>query len=252
MDTRFRISTMTQVGNISSHVNLETLFKDFPLSDSIPYIKYGDAERGETKKKVKKKPDDKRKHYFFNQVTFHVNVGKMINLKVFNNGGIQMTGLKEESQGPTAIANVLQRASTLGPEARSVIFYTSEGLPTCEETRMVMINSDFDIGYTIDREKLHRAMVLNHYYSSFESTIYPGVNIKYYHNPEKQTNGICNCEGPCDGKAKNGCCKKITIAVFKSGKIIITGGCSMEHIHTAYDFITTFAESHKSTIRAPL
>tara|TARA_B110001469_G_C9626933_1_gene313056 strand:+ start:310 stop:1047 length:738 start_codon:yes stop_codon:yes gene_type:complete len=244
---------MTQVGEISSHVDLGALFKDFPLSESIPYLKYGDKERGEpnTKKKVKKKVDDKRKHYFFNQVTLHVNVGKVINLKVFNNGGIQMTGLKGESQGSTAIENVLQRVSTLGPEAISAIFYTIKVLPTCLRLKMVMINSDFDIGFTIDREKLHRAMVSYRYYSSFESTIYPGVNIKYYYNPGKHSDGICNCEGVCDGKGANGLCKKITIAVFKSGKIIITGGSSMEHINTAYDFITKFAESHKSDIIAP-
>ena len=44
------------------------------------------------------------------------------------------------------------------------------------------------------------------------------------HNKEKQDNGICNCKTQCNGKGKNGFCKKITVAVFNSGKIIITGG----------------------------
>jgi hypothetical protein len=89
-------------------------------------------------------------------------------------------------------------------------------------------------------------IIRQRYYSSYESAIYPGVNIKYYYNPAKQQTGICNCEGPCDGKGSQGFCKKITIAVFKSGKIIITGGNSMVHIHTAYEFITRFAKENPS------
>jgi hypothetical protein len=248
-DTRFRISTMTQVGAITSHVLLERLFQECPLTADIPYLKYGDQDRGTSTKKTQKvsKPvNDTRKHYFFNQVTLHVNVGKFINLKIFNNGGIQMTGLKEMTQGPAAIAKVLAQLGTLTPALQSEILYTSVGLPICESTRMVMINSDFDIGHRIDREKLHREIIRQRYYSSYESAIYPGVNIKYYYNPAKQQTGICNCEGPCDGKGSQGFCKKITIAVFKSGKIIITGGNSMVHIHTAYEFITRFAKENPS------
>tara|TARA_Y100000389_G_C17075626_1_gene324161 strand:- start:126 stop:479 length:354 start_codon:yes stop_codon:yes gene_type:complete len=114
---------------------------------------------------------------------------------------------------------------------------------------MVMINSDFDIGYMVDRETLHRGIIHSGYYSSYEPVIYPGVNIKYYYNPEKQMKGICNCDDPCDGKGKNGCCKKITIAVFKSGKIIITGGHSMTHINTAYTFIYDYLKSNQSLIQ---
>jgi TATA-box binding protein (TBP) (component of TFIID and TFIIIB) len=54
--------------------------------------------------------------------------------------------------------------------------------------------------------------------------------------------------GICDGKGHNGACKKITIAVFKSGKIIITGGQTMEHIHTAHEFICGFILARKDDI----
>ena len=39
------------------------------------------------------------------------------------------------------------------------------------------------------------------------------------------------------GKGKNGNCKKITIAVFKSGCAIVTGGQNPKQINIAYDFI---------------
>ena len=38
-------------------------------------------------------------------------------------------------------------------------------------------------------------------------------------------------------KGCNGDCKKITIAVFNSGKIIITGGCNYDQCFEAHEFI---------------
>ena len=42
-------------------------------------------------------------------------------------------------------------------------------------------NSDFDIGIRINNSVLHRLIIDNNIHSSYESCIYPGVNIKYYH-----------------------------------------------------------------------
>ena len=84
--------------------------------------------------------------------------------------------------------------------------------------------------------------------SSYEPCNYPGVNIKYYLNPLRNNFGICDCEKPCNGKGLNDTCKKITIAVFKSGKIIITGGRNKNHIQKAYEFITEFIEENKTLV----
>ena len=72
--------------------------------------------------------------------------------------------------------------------------------------------------------------------------------IKYYYNPIKRNFGICDCEKPCNGKGKDNTCKKITIAVFKSGKIIITGGRNKQNINSAYQFITEFINENKDKI----
>ena len=105
-----------------------------------------------------------------------------------------------------------------------------------------------DIGIKIKRNILHREIIDAGYYSSYEPCIYPGVNIKYYHNPLVNNFGICDCDKPCNGKGKDNTCKKITIVAFKSGKIIITGGRSKDNIQTAYKFITNFINNHKDQI----
>ena len=101
----------------------------------------------------------------------------------------------------------------------------------------------------INRELLHRLIVDQGYFSSYEPCTYPGVNIKYYHHPLKNNFGICDCDTPCNGKGKDETCKKITIAVFKSGKIIITGGRNKNNISVAHKFITEFIQEYKDQIQ---
>jgi TATA-box binding protein (TBP) (component of TFIID and TFIIIB) len=250
-----KISTMTQIGQLSSNIDLNSLFRHLPVKGCIRYMEYGDnpvkGVRSKPKKVSKRsihpgKPT-KRKKYFYNQVTIHLYNEKIINVKVFNNGSVQMTGLKQELQGISTITVLLNEIKKLSEDQQGEIF-VDESTPTLVTKKMVMINSDFDIGYKINREILHRSIVEEGYYSSFESSVYPGVNIKYYHNPEKQQDGICNCECMCDGKGKHTCCKKITVAVFKSGSIIITGGQSIQQINTAHRFITEFINTRKKLI----
>jgi TATA-box binding protein (TBP) (component of TFIID and TFIIIB) len=250
-----RISTMTQVASLTTKIDLRELFASLPKdgTDVLTYAIHGYEAKGDSGKKKKVMGDETvggktRKRYFFNQVTLHVQVGKQINMKVFNNGGIQMTGLRSETQGSDAIACMVAYVKSLDAEVQQNIFVDSVS-PVCESSRMVMINSDFDLKMMVDREKLHRHVVSAGHYSSYSPEIYPGVNIKYYYNLAKQQTGICNCDGVCDGKGHNGACKKVTVAVFRSGKVIITGGQHMDQIHTAHEFICGFVKEREEDIR---
>ena len=262
-----RVSTMTQIAHISSAINLQLLYDTIKIDPIeidpikidpikidplITYVSLGSSSKGTPKKKSTKK------RYFFNQMTIHLTLDKTINMKLFNNGGIQMTGLKTHTQGRHAITRFLQETTTYPPEILRKIFPTTTE-PVITDMKMVMINSDFDIGYPLHREALHRAIIQAGLYSSFDTSIYPGVNIKYYYHPDKDEEpdkepdrknaGVCQCEGMCTGKGTHGHCKKITIAAFKSGKIIITGGQCDHHIKTAYEFITKFIHERQDQIK---
>tara|TARA_B110000902_G_C14093160_1_gene507689 strand:+ start:52 stop:357 length:306 start_codon:yes stop_codon:yes gene_type:complete len=95
---------------------------------------------------------------------------------------------------------------------------------------------------------LHRYLVNKEIYSSYEPLIYPGINVKYYYNINNNT-GICNCSKYCDGKGTgdgDGKCKRITIAIFESGKILITGKITKMHLKLTYNFITVLMINNKS------
>ena len=164
--------------------------------------------------------------------------GKIMNVKLFNNGKIQITGLKKTYQGPLLVQKLLDYLKDISIMEDEIELINH---------KLVLINSNFNIGFEINRETLHNAIIKEGIYSSYEPCIYPGVNIKYYMNINN-SDGICCCKNMCNGKGRangDGCCKKVTIAVFKSGSIIITGGQNIEQLETAYRFIQNFIDSKK-------
>lgn len=243
-----RISTMVRVGELNSLINLDKLYDNLDITDEIKYISYGsEKEKGEKFKKIKNPRNNKVKKHFYNQITIHIQLEKIINLKIFKNGRIQMTGIKKEKEHSERTVEILLREINNNKNKSEIINREIE-LLECLWLKTALINSDFDMGFKINREILHRLIIDKGYYSSFESCIYPGVNIKYYYNELLNNKGICNCESKCTGKGINNDCKKITIAVFNSGKIMITGGSSHKHIEIGYNFITSFINENKDLI----
>ena len=120
----------------------------------------------------------------------------------------------------------------------------------------VLINSDFNINFKIKRNILHSILRDNYnIVSRYEPGIYPGVNNKYYWNENNlgtETEGRCVCKNTCDGKGNGkgeGNCKKITIAAFQSGSVIITGAKNMRHINDAYRFINNVIQDNFDLIQ---
>ena len=250
-----RVSTMTLVSKISSNIELPKLYEHLEITDNIQFIEYStnpvkgkayDKNNSRVKKVKESKKAKKVKKFFYNQITLHIFLDKFVNVKVFNNGRIQMTGLKSKIQGIKIINIILKELKGLSETKLTEILDNSN--PEIVSNDIVLINSDFDIKFKVNREILQRIVIEGGYYSSYEPLIYPGVNIKYYFNKEKQLTGVCNCTEQCNGKGNDGFCKKITIAVFNSGKIIITGGQSNEHLNTAHKFITDLINDKKEEI----
>ena len=63
------------------------------------------------------------------------------------------------------------------------------------------------------------------------------------------TDGICICENMCNGKGcgcGDGQCRRVTMAVFQSGKMLITGAQNMEQVKDSFNFINNFITSDKN------
>ena len=251
-----RISTRTATSKINSSIDLQVIYDNLELDEQIKYIEYGiNTPKGESKKIISDKKKKKKK-VFYNQITILIKVDYLYNnIKLFNNGSISMTGVKSESIGKKSVDILFDKLLNI----HNIHKLFNVDTPIIEFYKIVLINSDYDIGYEIKRSELHQLLVNNYdIYSSYEPCIYPGVNSKYYWNKKYKDNdyykfpGKCQCDHVCNGKGigdGDGECKKVTISVFQSGSIIITGANSLEQIIDCYEFISSVFKKHESLLR---
>ena len=123
-----------------------------------------------------------------------------------------------------------------------------------EKYNITLINSDFYVGFKVDRVKVHNFMLNEcNLFSDFDPCIYQGVLVKFYWNNSKEKqDGICNCNVPCNGKGigiGEGNCKKITISIFQSGYIIITGKTTRTEINYIYNYVVKLFKENINKLR---
>lgn len=223
-------------------------------SDTIVGLCYKDIRVGDVKKlkKCKDKTVNK-KNNFYNQVTIIIkpfNDHKNVNIKFFLNGSISMTGCLNEDDGLNAINNFLSVIKN-HPD----VFYDKSHIGTISVAKynITMINTDYILGFKIDRMNLYKLIVKNYsIYVSFDPTIYQGVKISYMWNKNNNLkDGLCKCAKQCrleKNLRKKNVCKIVTIAIFQSGKIIITGASSIEQTDESYEFINKILYDNYSSI----
>lgn len=205
----------------------------------------------------------KSKNIFFNQSTLVVRrqyataesgdpIFKEVNIKLFKNGGVQMTGIPSDTFAQDTLAWL---AKQLGTFSEPVL----EGEAKPHRYSIQLINSDYQINGSIHRERLHEILTEQYnLFSLFESTIYQGCDTKYFYNeaaPSDAPEGICPCGktvclGNGDGRTL-GQCKEITISPFHTGSVIITGARRFEQIEKAYVFINKILVRHCREVIKP-
>lgn len=245
-----RISTITTTAQLGTKINLDALYNQIPiteywdLNDGVLKMEFNGNSKGTSFKDIMLKPKES-KTSFFNQATLVIRretsplVWKEINVKLFRNGGVQMTGVRSIEMSSEALhwlISYLTEKCTAAP-----IFVSA---PNIHKEQVQLVNTDFSIGAKVRRDALHRVLVEKyHLNSSYESAIYQGVKTKYFYNAERPAGappGLCPCDKLCKGTgdgSKIGECKKITISPFQTGQVIITGARTMEQINEAYEFI---------------
>jgi TATA-box binding protein (TBP) (component of TFIID and TFIIIB) len=263
--TPLRISTNVATGNIGSLLYLDKMFEQLSSilipfgypAEGILKMEHKDRVVGAssrdllTKKKTAKKT-------FFNQSTIVVRKERMdipgdfkeVNIKLFANGGIQMTGI-------TGIEFARITLEWLLPLLNALPIKVSVDPIHIKTLKIQLINSDYHVNASIHRDNLHQIISQRYsLFSSLEKLIHQGVNIKYYYNTSRLVGppGICMCEKPCQGQGEGdapGACKKITILAFQTGDIIVTGARKKEQLDEAYEFMNVIFKRHSQEVLRP-
>ncbi len=257
--TPLRVSTMVITANLNTTILLDQLLADLntiliPIwypGEGILKFEHKKEVIGESHRDVLTNRRITAKS-FFNQSTLVVRrrqatKWKEVNIKLFANGGIQMTGIATSEFAQETLEWFINECKKL---PRSPF----AGEPSIQKFAIQLVNSDFSVGVPLWRDRIHNIFIKEYkLYSLFESTIYQGVNTKYYYNKKGDTSkpGQCCCKKACRGQGNgdgDGECKRITLAIFQTGNIIITGARDMIQINEAYDFLIKVLEKNASQV----
>lgn len=271
-----RVSTITVLCKLGIDINLDVFFKyltpyyNEEHNYKIVSMEYMDnTPKGIPKQKKKKQSYAnsnlvKKRTSFYNQITVVMDYMKFINLKLFRNGSIHMTGIIDEEQGKKAVEFLGNEIKMIYQKDKSITT-SNINLIGLYDWDIVLINSDFACNFKIRREKLYE--IIDSKYNlvvNYESDSYPGVKTSFYWSQKDKGNldtttglydglksGVCKCKigSTCKGKGRgtldpDDCCRKITISIFQSGKIIITGARAIKQVDECYQFIISLLKRY--------
>lgn len=264
--TNLRISTMVITAHWGTSIQLDQLFESLrsvilPIwypEEGILKFEHKNMVLGSSYKDIftNRKITSKS---FFNQSTIVLrrkisdddekNEGdhhwKEVNVKLFANGGIQMTGVTSEPFARRAMEWLLHTIQAL-PESPFPV------PPSIQRFSIQLINTDYALNKFINQDALHKILI-NEYnlFSMLEKTIYQGINTKFFYNTRDPGVGICQCKQFCKGQGTGegeGECKRITMSIFRTGRIIITGARQIHQIDAAYEFLNRVFDRHQGTV----
>ena len=226
--------------------------------NSIDYTKIsGKDEEGDNEEGILVK-NSKANNNFYNSISISVRIraDKCINLMIFTNGRITCTGSKNDDDGLVA-ANLLLQEMKKFPD----IFENESDAEEVqvENYEVVMINSNFFAGFFINNHKLYDLLInkkdIYKLFPAYDPRVYQGVKISFMWNTNQSVkNGICCCTNKCKvgSKKKNGNgdgdCRRISVAVFGTGKVLIAGAKNDTQLSDTHNYILKLLQDNYQEI----
>lgn len=178
---------------------------------------------------------------------------KEIHVKVFNTGKLEIPGVLNDE----LLENIKKMVIGLvQPFVDSALIYTNN-----DSDENVLINSNFNCGYFINRDKLYNLLRSAKYKleTAYDPCSYPGVKCKFYFNnlqpfdKEKQIGLIHNSDknmkvSELDENKKY---TEISFMIFRTGSVLIVGNCTEKILRFVYDFIKNLLQNEFVEIRVP-
>lgn len=152
---------------------------------------------------------------------------KEFHVKVFNTGKLEIPGIQSESTFNTILENVI---ITLQPFIKDKLAYK----PDTNET--VLINSNFNCGFFINREALDDILKYKYNIQSiYDPCSYPGIQCKFYYNPDIDIQNGCQISEENKHLYKN--VKEVSFMIFRTGSVLIVGRCDENVLLIIYDYL---------------
>lgn len=155
------------------------------------------------------------------------NTFKEFHVKVFNTGKLEIPGIQNETTFQLILNEVI---TTLQPFIDSKLDY----IPETNET--VLINSNFNCGFFINREALFDILKFKYNIQAiYDPCSYPGIQCKFYYNPDIGVQNGCQISEENKSLYKN--VKEVSFMIFRTGSVLIVGKCDENVLMIIYDFL---------------
>jgi len=162
-----------------------------------------------------------------------------IHVKVFNTGKLEIPGILNTRLFDIVKCMILQM---LQPHIDGPIDFVEN-----DKDDNVLINSNFNCGYYINRDKLHQILRSDKYgiEAAYDPCSYPGVKCKFYFNNdigfdfEKQNGKISRSDRSMKMSelTDNKKYTEVSFMIFRTGSCLIVGNCSEKILRFIFSFI---------------
>ena len=234
---KFNSSTPEELKFIQDKLQHETYFEEHVIThidNPTGRIKFKDTRKlsiGVSKKDLLSYRC-KKKSAFYNCFVLILRMKiadsfKEFHVKVFNTGKLEIPGVQSETAFDMILNQVIQ---TLQPYVEQTLGYKENTNET------VLINSNFNCGFFINREALYEILKFKYNIQSiYDPCSYPGIQCKFYYNPDV---GIQNgCQISEENKHLYNDVKEVSFMIFRTGSVLIVGRCDENVLMIIYDFL---------------
>ncbi len=155
---------------------------------------------------------------------------KEMHIKVFNTGKLEIPGIQDTSMLDKVLKLLIR---ILKPIIADDLDYLKDNSDT------VLINSNFNCGYYVNREKLYN--ILKYKYginSNYDPCSYPGIQCKFFYIP-----GLDNQTGKQPSANDDVISYQISFMIFRTGSVLIVGKCDENVLLHIYDFLKKLLET---------
>ena len=190
----------------------------------------------------------KKKSAFYNcfVLILRIKINEKFNeyhVKVFNTGKLEIPGVQDDISFNMVLQLILD---ILGPHVTTINDIPLNFKFNTIET--VLINSNFNCGYYIDREKLYTTLKDKYNIQCiFDPCSYPGVQCKFYYNHDTISQSGCQISKEDIETYKN--ITHVSFMIFRTGSVLIVGKCNETTLSYIYGFVKNMLTSECANIR---
>jgi len=173
----------------------------------------------------------KQKSAFYNCIVMIMrlkikDVFKEFHVKVFNTGKLEIPGIQNEEIFAVVLENIL---TTIQP-------FVNEPLNYNQISDTVLINSNFNCGFFINREVLFDLLKFKYNIQCiYDPCSYPGIQCKFYYNPDLTIQTGSQISEEDKDKYKN--IVTVSFMIFRTGSILIVGMCDENVLYIIYEYL---------------